>query len=102
MNFTPIFEALVTLIVAILTCFLIPMIQAKMTAEQLSTAKMWVAVAVNAAEQLYIGTGKGAEKKAYVIEFLKGKGINLDEDSIDKMIEAAVLELKIALDIENK
>lgn len=45
---------------------------------------------------IYTRTGKGAEKKAYVEQFMSSKGFKLDTDEIDKLIESAVLELKIA------
>ena len=38
-------------------------------------------------------TGMGKEKKQYVVNFLKAQGFSLDFDELDKMIEAAVLEL---------
>ena len=50
-------------------------------------------IAVAAAEQLYKGAGRGAEKKAYVLEFLKKNGFTIDMDAIDAMIEAAVQQL---------
>ena len=39
------------------------------------------------------GSGRGAEKKAYVVEFLYSKGIKIDAETLDKLIEAAVLNL---------
>ena len=45
-------------------------------------------------EMIYNGAGRGAEKKAYVLEYLNSKGYKLDSDTIDKLIESAVLELK--------
>ena len=45
---------------------------------------------------IYVGKGKGAEKKAYVEKYLSEKGFHLDTREIDSLIEAAVLELKIA------
>ena len=50
-------------------------------------------VAVEAAEQLYTGSGRGAEKKAYVVEFLNSKGFKIDAETLDKLIEAAVFNL---------
>ncbi|MFQ9555840.1 MAG: phage holin, LLH family [Oscillospiraceae bacterium] len=47
--------------------------------------KMWVTVAVEAAEQLYTGSGRGAEKKAYVVEFLNSKGFKIDAETLDKL-----------------
>lgn len=43
---------------------------------------------------IYNGAGHGAEKKAYVLEYLNSKGYKLDSDTIDNLIESAVLELK--------
>lgn len=100
MNITPVIEAAVMLLLAILTYVLVPMIRTKFSADQLATIKMWVKVAVNAAEQIYTGSGKGSEKKAYVVAFLESKGFKLDTDSLDKLIESSVLELKQATAIE--
>ena len=35
----------------------------------------------------------GAEKKAYVVEFLNSKGFKIDAETLDKLIEAAVFNL---------
>lgn len=100
MNITPVIEAAVILLLTILTYVLVPMIREKLNADQLATIKMWVQIAVNAAEQIYTGTGKGREKKEYVVAFLESKGFKLDMDSLDKMIESSVLELKNAIETE--
>lgn len=51
-------------------------------------------IAVAAAEQLWKGSEKaGAEKKQYVIEFLKSKGLTVDFEELDAMIEAEVYSL---------
>ena len=47
---------------------------------------------VKAAEQLY-NANDGAEKKAYVLHYLAERGIKFDSDTVDKMIESAVLTL---------
>ena len=56
--------------------------------------QMWVNIGVKAAEMLYVGKGRGEEKKAYVTKFLNSKGYTLDAASIENMIEAAVLEMQ--------
>lgn len=53
-----------------------------------------MSIAVSAAEQIYVGSGRGEEKKAYVLEFLNSKGFTVDMDSLDKLIESAVYALK--------
>ena len=44
-------------------------------------------------EQLYKGSGRGNEKKAYVLEWLNKHGVTMDETKLDALIEAAVHEL---------
>lgn len=92
-NITPVVEAFITLAVAIITAFVIPWLKQKIGAEKLAQYSEWVTIAVQAAEQIYAGSGRGAEKKAYVLDFLQKKGFKLDMDSIDKLIEAAVYDL---------
>ena len=55
---------------------------------------MWVNVAVEAAEMIYTGTGRGEEKKQYVLDFLNSKGFTLNTAEIENLIEPAVLQLK--------
>ena len=95
-DLTPIITAVLTLIFSLITAFLIPYIKAKTTDEQFNTIKQWVQIAVQAAEMLYVGSGRGEEKKQYVIEFLKSKGFTLNAEEIENLIESAVLELKQA------
>jgi hypothetical protein len=94
-DLTQIFVALIGLVFSLVSVFLIPYIKQKVSAEKLDTVKFWVNIAVEAAEMIYTGTGRGAEKKAYVVEFLNSKGFTLNTEEIDNIIEAAVLELKI-------
>ncbi len=93
-DITPIVEAVVAVVCAVVTCVLIPYIKSKTTAEQQAEINAWVKIAVSAAEQIYSGSGRGEEKKAYVVEWLRSHGITLDSEKLDAMIEAAVYELK--------
>lgn len=93
-DLTPIITTVLTLIFSLITAFLIPYIKTKVSAEQFATIKLWVQVAVQAAEMLYAGSGRGEEKKKYVIEFLNSKGFTLNAEEIENLIESAVLELK--------
>jgi type II secretory pathway pseudopilin PulG len=92
-DITTVIEAVLALIGALITAFLIPWIKNKTGAEKLEQIELWVTVAVEAAEQIYTGSGKGAQKKAYVLEFLNSKGFDLDWEEIDMMIESAVFNL---------
>jgi hypothetical protein len=84
-DLTPIFEAILALLAALVTYKLIPWIKARTTAEQQSL--LAVKPLVYAAEQLY-GAGKGAEKLDYVIKELEARGFTADRAAI----EAAVAE----------
>ena len=97
LDITPIIEAVAALIGVIITCVLIPYIKSKTTTEQQKEINAWVKIAVSAAEQLFTGSGRGEEKKAYVIAWLKERGITVDEAELDALIEAAVYELEQGL-----
>ena len=92
-NITPIVEAAAALIAAVITAFVVPYIKSRTTANQQQQINAWVRVAVAAAEQIYVGSGRGEEKKTYVLNWLAERGITLDASRIDALIEAAVYEL---------
>ena len=86
-NLTPILQALIGLLAALITYKLIPWIKSKTTAQQRANLSALIRVLVFAAEQLY-GAGHGEEKLEYVCQQLREQGfeINLPD------IEAAVYE----------
>lgn len=92
MDYTQIISAVIALISALVSAFLIPWLKTKIDANKLQTIKTYVEIGVKAAEQLYAATD-GEEKKAYVINFLAEHGIRFDVYTIDQLIEAAVLQL---------
>ena len=92
-NITPIVEAAAALIAAVITSYVVPYIKSRTTTNQQQQINAWVRVAVAAAEQIYVGSGRGEEKKAYVLNWLAERGITLDASRIDALIEAAVYEL---------
>lgn len=92
-DITPIVEAVVAVVCAVVTCVLIPYIKSKTTTEQQKEINAWVKIAVAAAEQIYTGSGRGQEKKSYVLNWLREHGVTVDEDKLDAMIEAAVYDL---------
>ena len=89
-DLTPIFQAVLGILAALITHKLIPWIQARTTAQQQEMLRAAVSVAVYAAEQLY-GAGAGKEKLMYVKGQLAKKGYRIDIDEI----EAAVRELTV-------
>lgn len=96
-DLTPLLQALLSLAVLIITAYLIPFMKRRAGEEKWSEVQKWVQIAVYAAEMLYTGSGRGAEKKNYVLAFLRSKGYVLDEVKVNTLIEAAVKELQIAV-----
>lgn len=94
MDITKIVAALISLLFAVITCFVIPLLRKKTSAEAFAQIMFWTKIAVEAAEQLFNQPGMGKEKKEYVVEFLTNKGFNIDAEALDNMIEACVHELK--------
>lgn len=91
-NFTPIFEAIITIVSLVLTGIVIPYIRQKIGEEKAENLKKWVSVGVKAAEQIY-GGKTGQQKKEYVVSFLNSKGINFDVDEVEALIEAEVFKI---------
>lgn len=69
-DLTPVLGAVITLAITIMTAIVIPYIKKKIGDEKYAEIERWVGVAVQAAEQLFAGSGRGAEKLAFVEEFL--------------------------------
>ena len=92
-DITPIIEAVLALVAVVITSIIIPYIKKKTSVEQQKEIVSWVKIAVMAAEQIYVGTGRGSEKKLYVIEWLADRNITVDTNKIDAIIESAVYEL---------
>lgn len=86
--------SIIEVVAALVAAFLIPYIRSKTTEQQQAKINAWVKIAVSAAEQIYKGSGRGEEKKAYVIKWLRDHNITVDEKKLDALIESAVYELK--------
>jgi type II secretory pathway pseudopilin PulG len=89
-DLTPIFQAIIALLAALVTYKLIPWIKSKTTQEQQKSLLATVNILVFAAEQLY-GAGKGPEKLQYVKDKLGERGYDIDIEAI----EAAVKDLNL-------
>lgn len=101
MDITNILEAVIALAVAIITGLVIPLLRQKLGAEKLNKVATYVQIAVEAAEQMFRESGKGAEKKAFVIDWLAEHNIVIDDDKLDAMIESAVYNLGQAIIVED-
>lgn len=98
-DLTQIILAVIALIGAILTSFVIPWLKkkvdvenGKLTETQSALLKLAINTAVKAAEQLF-ASEEGLKKKAYVLDILKSQGYEVDQAAINAAIEAAVLDL---------
>ena len=91
-DLTPILEAIIALIAALVTYKLIPWIKAKTTESQQAILMATVRTLVYAAEQLY-GAGKGKEKFTYVRQKLQEKGFDIDVDAIEAAVKEVTIEI---------
>lgn len=76
-DLTTLINALIALMAAVITAFVIPWIRSKTTAQQRELLESVVRTLVFAAEQLY-GAGRGEEKLQYVIDRLRMQGYTVD------------------------
>lgn len=98
-DLTPIINAIIALIAAIIAHKVIPWIKARTTNEQQAALRATVKTLVFAAEQIY-GAGKGAEKLNFVTTELRKQGFTVNPVEIEaavgeyinnfQMIETAV------------
>ena len=93
-DLTQIILAVIALISAVLTGFVIPWLRNKLTDHQYDTLAALVRVGVFAAEQIFT-SDMWKEKKQYVVDLLKENGYTVDTTAVDALIEATVRELRI-------
>ena len=93
-DLTQVVVAIIGLLSAVLSAYLVPYVKAKTTKEQRENALMWTKIGVQAAEMIFKQTGMGPEKFEYVKTFLESRGFTFSEYEIKALIESAVLELK--------
>lgn len=94
-DLTPIFEAIISLVAAIIAYKLIPFIKTKTTEEQQALLKATTKTLVFAAEQLY-GAGEGAAKLDYVVKHLEDKGFTADRAEIEAVVKENIAALHAA------
>ncbi len=95
-DLTEIITVILTLISALITGYVIPLISQSLSTAKQEKLRFWVSTAVQAAEQLF-GGDTGEEKKEYVVSFLLSKGIVVDVDEITALIESEVYKLTSSL-----
>lgn len=91
-NLTPVINAVIALIAALITAFVVPWIKRNTSAKDREELLKWVEIAVMAAQQLYHQLD-GSKRKEYVLNFLREKGYDVTSSEVENAIEAAVLKL---------
>lgn len=91
--------ALIPVMGTILTVYIIPFIKEKIGNEKLAKYEYWADIAVRAAEMLWKESGKGADKKEYVVDFLNNMfnkdKVVITEQQIELLIESCVKQMKL-------
>lgn len=91
-------KVVIMVAVLVITRYVIPWVRERIGADKLAMAEKWVRYAVLKAQQV-MWSDNGADRKAYVTEFLKEllieKNIALSDEQLDILIEAAVKQMKI-------
>lgn len=91
-----ILKIVVSVSAALISAYVIPLLKAKLAESKDRRLLEIVEIAVRAAEQT-IGSGHGSVKKDEVIEFVTcwmvQHGIQITNEQLDQLIEAAVFEL---------
>ena len=90
-DLTPIFQALIALLAAIITFRVVPWIKSKTTGAQQQNLAAAARIAVYAAEQIY-GANNGDLKLDYALDILEDKGFRLDRGILREAVEAALKE----------
>ena len=99
-DITPIIQAAITLIFAVITAFIVPWIKVKIAEVKTKVSEQqwwmlqdWAKVGVAAAEVLFKGTKLGKDKLAYVTQYLneicEKHGYQFDSKTIRQAIENA-------------
>ena len=92
-DLTPLLQALLALLAALVTGKLLPWINSRTTERQQANLTALANTFVYAAEQVF-GANKGAEKLAYVRAGLQAKGYDVDDKAVLAAIEAAVKQMQ--------
>ena len=86
-------EFLITVALLVVARFLVPAIKNRMEKDEYELLKAVVTAGVKAAEKKFKESGMGAQKKAYVLDYLESKGYTVDTEDIENLLEAAVKDL---------
>ena len=92
-DFTPLFEAIITLLAAVITAYVVPWIKTRYSEEQLNKIKSVVEIAVYAAEKAY-GAGNGDKKLEYVETVLQTYNIQVDTVRLRVLVDSVIKKME--------
>ena len=98
MEMIDILIGVISIIGAVLTAIVIPLIKAKVGKAKLEKIEVYVSIAVASAQQLYKVLGSGFDRKEYAIQTLKKFGVDLTDTEMDALIESAVFHLNLIIE----
>ena len=91
-DLTPIIEAIITLLAALITFKLIPWIKARTSTEQQTLLIATIKTLVFAAEQIY-GAGNGQVKMDFVVKELEERGFTVDPVAVESILKEYTAEI---------
>lgn len=91
-DITEIILAFISIIIALISAFIIPWIRSKFSKEKIKLFEDFVSLAVRAAEQIF-SSEECVEKFNWVKEKILERGFTYDDETILTTIEAKVLDL---------
>lgn len=95
--YVKIIGAILTIIAALISAYVIPYIKQKITAEDMATIRHYIAIAVRCADQIFT-KDEWEKKKQFVFEYICNVAdeklhIHLTPEDIDNLIEGFVNEI---------
>lgn len=91
-------KVVISVCAALITAYAVPYLRALKQDARFGAVIDMIEVAVRAVEQTITEPGQGKAKKAEVIRFISDwlakNGIDITEDELDRLIEAAVYQMK--------
>ena len=100
-DLTPIIQAILALLAALITYRLIPWIKERTIASQQENLRATIRVLVFAAEQFY-GAGQGKEKMQYVKGWLADRGYDVNEAEIEAAVGEFINHVDLMQSPENE
>ena len=95
-----IISLVVTASVILVTRYVIPKIKEEIGTEKFNKIVEYVGYAVTAAEQIFVGTGLGEQKKEFVLNFINGElnklNYSITEEELNILIESTVKSMNDA------